>query len=303
MRSRALAGAGLAVALAVWSGCASASSRPPSLAARVDAALRQAAGRDRAVAVAYCDLASGATLLRGEHLSFHAASTMKVPVMVALYEAADRGELRLDEPVALANEFASLVDRSPFRLDPKDDSDPDLYAAVGQTRPLEELIRRMIDKSSNLATNLLLARIGASRVTDAMRGLDAYDLQVLRGVEDGKAFAAGLNNTVTANDLMIVLRALASGKAASPAASARMIQILEGQEFNEKIPAGIPPGVPVAHKTGDITGVHHDAAIVYPPGGSPYVLVVLTAGFQDEKVANDAIAAVSRAVWEGRTGH
>jgi beta-lactamase class A len=136
-----------------------------------------------------------------------------------------------------------------------------------------------------------------------MRGLDAYDLQVLRGVEDGKAFDAGLNNTVTAHDLMIVLRALAEGRAASPAASARMIEILSGQEFNEKIPAGLPPGIRVAHKTGDITGVHHDAAIVYPPGGKPYVLVVLTAGFEEEKAADAAIADVSRAVWEAREGH
>jgi beta-lactamase class A len=296
---RAAAAAVLAVCLAAASACASAP-RPRSFTASVDAALRQAAGRDRIVAVAYCDLATGETLLRNERVSFHAASTIKVPVMVALFAAAESGELTLGEKIAIKNEFSSLVDGSPFRLDPKDDSDPDLYAAAGQTRPVDELIERMIDKSSNLATNLLLARIGASRVTDAMRALEVYDLVILRGVEDGKAFAAGLNNRVTANDLMILLRAVAAGKAASPADSARMVQILEGQEFNEKIPAGLPPGVRVAHKTGDITGVHHDAAIVYPPAGGPYVLVVLTAGFQEEKAADAAIAAISRAVWEAR---
>jgi len=299
MFPRALAPAALAAALAISSACSSAPRRP-SLAAGVDAAIAGAAGRDRVVAVAYCDLATGETLLRNARLSLHAASTMKVPVMVALFAAAERGDLKLDEPVKIENEFASLVDGSPFRLDPKDDSDPDLYAAIGRTRPLLELVRRMIDKSSNLATNLLLARVGAARVTAAMRGLDAYDIQVLRGVEDGKAFDAGLNNTVTANDLMIVLRALAEGKAASPAASARMVEILAGQELNEKIPAGLPPGVRVAHKTGDITGVHHDAEIVYPPGGKPYVLVVLTAGFEEQRAADAAIAAVSRAVWEAR---
>jgi beta-lactamase class A len=305
MPSRSLARAALGAALATGlaGACAPAPRVPrtPSLAVRVDAALGAVAGRDRLVAVAYRDLTTGETLLRNARVSLHAASTMKVPVMIALFLAAGRGELRLDEPVAIRNEFASLVDASPFELDPKDDSDPDLYAAIGQTRPVEELVGRMIDKSSNLATNLLLARIGAARVTAAMRSLDAYDIQVLRGVEDGKAFAAGLNNTVTANDLMIVLRALAEGRVASPAASARMIHILEGQEFNEKIPAGLPPGVRVAHKTGDITGIHHDAAIVYPPGGSPYVLVVLTAGFEEEREANEVIAAVSRAVWEART--
>ena len=304
MPSRDLARAGLAAALATGLlACAGAPrvARTASLAVRVDAALGAVAGRDRLVAVAYLDLATGETLLRNARASLHAASTMKVPVMVALFAAAARGELRMDEPVAIRNEFASLADGSPYQLDPKDDSDPELYAAIGQTRPLEELVGRMIDKSSNLATNLLLAKVGAARVTAAMRALDAYDVQVLRGVEDGKAYAAGVNNTVTAYDLMLILRALAEGRAVSPAASARMVQVLAGQELNEKIPAGLPPGVRVAHKTGDITGIHHDAAIVYPPGGSPYILVVLTAGFQEESEANDAIAAVSRAVWEART--
>jgi beta-lactamase class A len=275
--------------------------RTPSLAVRVDAVLGAVSGRDRLVAVAYLDLATGETLFRNARASVHAASTMKVPVMVALFVAAGRGELRLDEPVAIRNEFASLVDGSPYQLDPKDDSDPDLYAAIGETRPLEDLVGRMIDRSSNLATNLLLAKVGAARVTAAMRALDAYDVQVLRGVEDGKAFAAGINNTVTAYDLMLVLRALAEGRVASPAASERMVHILEAQELNEKIPAGLPAGIRVAHKTGDITGIHHDAAIVYPPAGSPYVLVVLTAGFEEESEADAAIADVSRAVWEART--
>jgi len=297
--ARAAFAAALAIGFAAFAGCASGGGKP-SLASGVQAALRQAAGRDRVVAVAYCDLGTGETLLWNDHVSLHAASTMKVPVMVALFAAADRGEIRLDEPIAIRNEFSSLADGSPFRLNLKDDSDPDLYAAIGRTRSIEELIRRMIDKSSNLATNLLLARIGPGQVTDAMRALDAYDLQILRGVEDDKAFAAGLNNTVTAHDLMVVLRAVAEGKAASPAASARMVEILAAQELNEKIPAGLPPGTRVAHKTGDVTGIHHDAAIVYPPAGKPYVLVVLTAGFQDKKAADATIAAISRAVWEGR---
>jgi beta-lactamase class A len=130
-----------------------------------------------------------------------------------------------------------------------------------------------------------------------MRELGAEDLEILRGVEDQKAYDAGLNNKVTAYDLMLLLSAVASGR---PDASDRMLEILKHQEFNEKIPAGLPKGTPVAHKTGDITKVHHDAAIVYPPGESPYVLVVLTAGIADENVADQTIAEVSRAVWEGR---
>jgi beta-lactamase class A len=255
------------------------------------------------IAVDYENLATGAVYRRNENESFLAASTMKLPVMMALFQAVDGGELRLDAPVPVRNQFQSLLDGSPYTLDPKDDSDPDLYPAVGSALPLEDLIRRMIVRSSNLATNLLVEKIGALRATDLMRGLGAYRIQVLRGVEDQKAYLAQMNNTVTAGDLAIALKALVDGSTFSPASSRKMIEILAAQQFNEKIPAYLPPGTVVAHKTGDIEGVHHDVALVYPSGlagEKPYVLVILTTGFLDEASANQAIAEISRTVWEMR---
>ena len=278
-----------------------------------------------AVAVAYLDLANGNQALRQETLHFHAASTMKVPVMIAAWAAVDRGDLALDQPIAVRNEFRSIVDGSRYHLDPGEDGDPDLYAAVGGTRPLSELIRHMIVRSSNLATNLLIDQLGASRVTEVMRQMGAYNVQVLRGVEDEKAYQAGFNNEVTAYDLMLLLGAIARAADANPAApaaappppdpgsgertpapqisqraAAAMLEVLKAQEFNEKIPAGLPPGTTVAHKTGDITGIHHDAGIVFPSGEPPYVLVVLTSGFDKEDAANRFIADLSRNVWQAR---
>lgn len=257
-------------------------------------------GKQRLIGVAFHHLGTGVTFSVNDRERFHAASTMKVPVMMAFFEAIDNGSLRLDEPIPVRNEFHSIMDDSVYTLDPKEDGDPDLYQAVGQARPLEELIRRMIVRSSNLATNLLIERIGAPTVMDLMRRIEAMDIRVLRGVEDQKAYDAGMNNVTTANDVRIVLKAIADGTTFSPSSSERMIGILKAQEFNEKIPAGLPAGTPVAHKTGDITGIHHDAAIVFPPGERPYVLVVLTAGFQDEKEADRVIAEISRSVWERR---
>jgi beta-lactamase class A len=256
--------------------------------------------QDAEIAIAYRHLGTGATYFRDEDLTFHAASTMKLPVMMALFQAVDAGEMRLGQAIDVRNQFQSIVDGSPFALDPKEDGDPDLYQAVGSTRPLEDLIRRMIVRSSNLATNLLIERIGASRAADLMRTLGAYQMNVLRGVEDQKAFDAGLNNVATAKDLEILLTTLAKGGSFTPASNERMIEILKEQEFNEKIPAYLPKGTPIAHKTGDVTGIHHDAAIVFPPGEEPYVLVVLTRGFQDEKQANQIIAEISRVVWQRR---
>jgi beta-lactamase class A len=258
-------------------------------------------GDRRLVAVAWQHLGTGAAFGLHDRERFHAASTMKIPVMMAFFDAVDRGAVRLDEPVPVRNEFHSIMDGSTFTLDPGEDGDPDLYQAAGQTRPLEELIRRMIVRSSNLATNLLIEKIGASTVMDLMRRIGADDIRILRGVEDDKAFEAGMNNVTTAHDLLAALNAIAGGQTFSRASSERMIDILKAQEFNEKIPAGLPAGTPVAHKTGDITGIHHDAAIVFPPGEKPYILVVLTAGFQDQKEADRVIADISRAVWERRT--
>ena len=280
-------------------GCATTgeTAKPGSLAGQLQPFLHH---KDVEIAVAYHNLGTGAFFYYEEDEAFHAASTMKLPVMMALFQEVDAGHRRLSEPIAVRNQFQSLVDASTFTLDPKDDGDPELYKLVGSTQTLEELIRRMIVRSSNLATNILVERVGASSATDLLRSLGAYQMKVLRGVEDEKAFQAGLNNTVSAKDLATLLTALAKGETFSPASNAKMIEILEAQEFNEKIPAFLPKGVPIAHKTGDITGVHHDAAIVFPPGEQPYVLVVLTAGYRDEKQANQVIAEISRIVWQRR---
>ena len=249
------------------------------------------------VGVAYIDLASPDTLFMNADTSFHAASTMKVPVMIELFRRANTGSFRMDQGLMMVNQFASLVDGSPYTLDIGSDSDSTLYHRIGERVRVDSLLRLMITRSSNLATNTLITLVGADAVTKTMRELGAKRIQVLRGVEDGKAFQQGLNNTTTARDLAIILRAIEEGRAASADATRQMLSILSAQEFNEKIPAGLPPGTRVAHKTGDITAVSHDAAIVYPPGGKPYVLVVLTKGIADGAKSAKLIADISSIVY------
>jgi beta-lactamase class A len=254
------------------------------------------------IGVAFHDLETGQTYLHNERVSMHAASTMKVPVMLALFEAISRGQLRLDQPVPVRNEFISIFDGSSYALESREDSDKELYRHVGESRPLEELMRRMIVRSSNLATNLLIEYVGAPRVMELMRRIGAEDIQVLRGVEDDKAYQAGMNNTTTAYDMMLVLRAVAEQTAVSAEASRAMSDILAAQEFNEGIPAGVPPGTRVAHKTGWIPKISHDVAIVYPPGRKPYVLVVLSRGIEQSEAAEQAIAELSRVFWNVSSG-
>jgi beta-lactamase class A len=230
--------------------------------------------------------------------SFHAASTMKIAVMIQVFRDVEDGRLALGQSIVLRNQFASIVDGSPYVLDPKDDSDSGMYDLVGHSVTVRDLMLRMIQRSSNLATNTVIGLVGAARADSTAHALGASHIRVLRGVEDGKAFERGLNNTATARDLGALLLAIQQDRAAAPAGCAAMRQALLGQEFNTEIPAGLPAGTQVAHKTGQITGVLHDAAIVYPASAPPYVLVVLTSGMPDERVARAMIADISRMVYE-----
>lgn len=226
---------------------------------------------------------------------FHAASTMKVPVLIELYHQVRQGRITLDDALPIRNEFRSLVDGSPFTLDPGDDSETQLYQAVGGTRTLRELSELMITVSSNLATNLLMEKLGVDNIRAGVHALGADGMNVQRGVEDGKAFARGLNNTTTARALLKLMEAIAHGRAVDPESSQQMIAILERQSVNDRIPAGLPAGIRVAHKTGEITKIRHDAGIVF--AHRPFVLVVLTRGLENPKEASALIAEITRRLY------
>jgi beta-lactamase class A len=273
---------------------------PDSLASRIEARIAQLPGAE--VGVAYHKLGSADSLYLNSDASFHAASTMKVPIMIQLFRRVDAGGLSLDYPLLLVNQFGSIVDGSSYSLNETDDSDSAMYKLVGTRVTVRDLITHMITRSSNLATNSLVALANAAAAESTMRSLGAMNMRVLRGVEDQKAFDKGLNNTTTARDLSIILSAIQENKAASAKSCAAMREVLLRQEFNTGIPAELPPGTKVAHKTGWITGATHDGALVYPEKGPVYVLVVLTKGIPDEPTAQKLIADVSKMVYEHAMG-
>jgi len=232
---------------------------------------------------------------------FHAASTMKLAVLLGVFRQIERGELTLDAPVHVRNRFTSIVNREPFMLDLGRDADPDVYGHLGKTLTVRELGYWMITKSSNLATNLLVDVIGIDTVQAALDELDIDGVKVLRGVEDNAAFQAGLNNEVTANGLLKLLRLVADGRAYSEKSSKEMLDIMLEQQYRSGIPAGLPKAARVAHKTGNISTVHHDAGIVYLEGRKPYVLVILTQ-FDPERGRGTAVAEVSRDIFNTLAG-
>jgi beta-lactamase class A len=248
------------------------------------------------VAVAYRALDGTRELFIDADTPFHAASTMKVPVMIELFRQARSGKLSLDEQLPVRNEFHSIVDGSPYKLSEGDDSDTEVYAAVGRSLTLRHLCELMITVSSNFAANLLIERVGVENVRRTVTALGADGMQVVRGVEDQKAFDKGMNNTTTARGLAVLLDHIAHGAAVDAAADSEMLAILKRQKFNDAIPAGLPEGTVVAHKTGSITRIHHDAAIVF--AARPYVLVLLVRGIEDQKKSAALMAELSRAVYD-----
>jgi len=252
--------------------------------------------------IAYMDLATGETLVYNGNALFHAASTMKTPVMFQLFRMRDEGLLNLNDPVLVTNEFSSIVDASLFSLPLHSEEDDRLVPRLNQSVPMIDLIEHMIIYSSNLATNLLIQIAQPEEISKTLEEIGAAGVLVLRGVEDLKAYELGLNNQTSAYGMMKMMEAVYRSDLVADSSRARMIDILKRQHYNSMIPAGLPGDVVVAHKTGSITRIAHDAAIVYPPDSSPYVLVILMRGWNDHAVASRAGARISKAVYALHAG-
>ncbi len=229
---------------------------------------------------------------------FHAASTMKTPVMIEIFDQAAQGKFKLTDSVTVKNEFKSIVDDSVYSMDIHEDSGEALYKMIGKKVTINDLMYDMITVSSNLATNILIELVDAKNVTKKMRTLGAQNMEVLRGVEDIKAYEKGLSNSTTAKDLMIIMEAIAAGKSGSTKDCEQMIAILKDQKFNDMIPKYLPINVQIAHKTGSITGVHHDSGIIFLPDGRAYVLIILSKNLKDFDKATDEMAKISKNIYD-----
>lgn len=249
-------------------------------------------------AVAFKDISTGQEFLINAHESFHAASTMKTPILIEAFKQEAEGKFRLSDSMVIHNSFKSIVDGSLYSLDSTEDSEKDLYKMIGKKLPIKDILFRMITKSSNLSTNLIVDLVDAKNANKTMHEIGAKNIRVLRGVEDGKAYDLGLNNTVTAYDLMVIFEHLAKETLVSKKACDEMIEILEAQYFRDIIPAELPPGIRTATKSGSITKICHDSGIVFLPGGKKYVVVLLSRGIEDQKVSTEILATVSRIIYD-----
>lgn len=256
--------------------------------------------QDKLIAVAFQDLETGAEYFWNADEPLHPASTFKVHVMMEVFRQANERLLSLGDRLPIINSFTSIADGSKFSLDVNDDAEQTLYPRLGETESIAELVRLMIVRSSNLATNILIERIGTKPVNDLIAALGIQGVTILRGVEDKAAFRRGMNNSATARGLTQTMNLIARKKVISEQASQEMIDILLGQEFNESIPARLPNSVKVAHKTGWTDDFYHDTGIVFPDHRKPYVLSIMTKGFSEEQEmqAHRCMAEISHSIYE-----
>jgi beta-lactamase class A len=249
-------------------------------------------------ALAFKNLDDGKEILINENEIFHAASTIKTPVMIEFYRQLHQGKLSLKDTLQIKNEFKSIVDGSMYKLSEFDDSDKNTYNKLEQYYSINNLIYEMITISSNFATNILIEYIGANNVTKSMKEIGALNIDVLRGVEDIKAFELGLNNTTSAKDLLIIYEKLAKGKIIDNESSAIMIDILKDQKYDDIIPKYLPKNIEIANKTGMITGVHHDSGIVFLKDGRKYVIVLLSKNMSDMESGTEMMARISELIYK-----
>jgi beta-lactamase class A len=250
-----------------------------------------------AVAVSFHDFATTVSFSFHGDRWFHAASTIKVAILLAVFKAVDEGQLKLDSRLHVRNRFRSIADGSVFRVSSDRDGDTELHRRIGRAVPIADLARAMIVRSSNLATNLLFDFLGRDAIRHTVAEAGLSGVRVERSVEDEVSFAQGLNNEVSADGLLGLFRLLQERRFLSESSCVQMLEILFAQEFNRMLPARLPAGTRVAHKTGEISTACHDAGLVFLPERQPYAVAILTEAPPGLEQRQKAVASISSAVF------
>ncbi len=256
----------------------------------------------RNIGVAFYDYETDRSFAIHGDTPFHAASTIKVPILLTVFDAIDKKRYTLETKVHIRNRFFSLVDGEIFRVSAGRDANSKVHAARGKKLTIGELAYHMIVTSSNLATNLLLGVVGLDQAKETLQRLGLTGIELYRGVEDERAHEQGIDNRVTANGLVEAFRVIEEGRGISKASSEKMLEILHQQEFRSGIPAGLPSNAKVAHKTGEISTVAHDTGLVFPENRKPYALVILTEWEPDKGERQATLAKISKLIYQEVAG-
>ncbi|MEV5964347.1 serine hydrolase [Kribbella sp. NPDC051952] len=224
----------------------------------------------------------------------YSASTMKLPVAMAMMRKVEAGELALDQPVTVHNDFASAAGGR-FGVNPDEDEAPATWTKLGTAVPLSWLATEMISRSSNLATDLVLEQVGVDAAQAVLAEYGPGGSVIMRGIDDAAAQRAGISNLMSPAGLAGVLVAVGNQPDGD-----YLRDLLAANQWNGEIPALLPTGTRVEHKNGWDTRIRHDGGIVRPTDADPFVLVVCTTSDLPDSDAQKLIAAIALEAWNHR---
>jgi beta-lactamase class A len=237
---------------------------------------------DGVIGYAAMDLTSGEEIGRLEDREFPTASTIKLAILYELFKQADAGKLRIDSSAPLDRQHA--VGGSGI-----------LNALGTPTLSLRDHAVLMMAISDNTATNVLIDRVGLASVSARMESIDLRTVKLRRRMMDAAAAARGDENVAAPRDIVRLMRVLNAGEGLSPASHAELVKIL-AVGSGGYLRRGVPAGVQVLSKSGELEGVRVDAATVRLE--RPYAIAVMTTYLKDEADGERAITSVSRAVYD-----
>ncbi len=255
-----------------------------------DAVARAASASSGTVAVYARRMGHASSFAYNADERFPTASIIKVVILVSLFQLAEKHPSVMHDTVVL--KLSDFVGGSEIL----DSYNP------GNTISVARLASAMIEQSDNTASNVLISYLGLPRIAETIHRAGLQKTQLHRHFMDVNAIMHHSENLTTARDMGSLLYQIERGSheavytVASPASCRAMIDIMLRQEDRDKIARGLPPGTPLANKTGEIDGVRNDIGIVDPFGDSPYVIAVLTKDLNDFSLGNIAIRRISKAV-------
>jgi beta-lactamase class A len=219
---------------------------------------------------------------------FPTASTIKTLIMTTAYVEEERDPGTLHHRITTHR--SDLIGGSEFMATQPDGARLSVY----------ELMEPMITLSDNTASNYLISYFGMPKINAVGASLGMTRTHLERHFLDFGAIVHHNDNTTTPGDMSKLLYAIASGAregtatVCSPEHCRAMIHIMLRQTDRDKIPAGLPHGVPVAHKTGELDGSRSDIAIVSPFGDSPYILILYSKWLTEYPPVYDAFHRIAR---------
>jgi beta-lactamase class A len=242
------------------------------------------------VALAARHVESGRTWRHNEHHRLPSASLIKLPILAAFWATVEAGRLDPSERVGLSAEALRVEGTGVLKA-----------LAPGLQPTWHDLATLMITVSDNVATNLVIDRLGMGAIQTWIDQAGLAETRLERRMLDRSAMSAGRGNWTSAADVEALLSAVAAGTCVSGEASRAMRRTLGAQQIEDRLPRRLGEGVGVASKTGNFADVIHDAGIVTWPGGT-LVIAVLTQGVRPAWQAMDAIADVAAVLVEACAG-